>query len=319
MQHRHGAVEPALSASSRAIRAVKWSFVGLLGTAALQALVVALSGSVALLADTIHNVGDSATAIPLWIAFALARRPPSKRFTYGFGRVEALAGVAIVVVILLSALVAGYQSYQRLVHPQSVTYLWAVAAAAVAGFLGNEAVAIYRIRMGRETGSAALVADGYHARADGLVSLAVAGGAFGIWLGFPLTDPIVGLLITVAILALVWSAGKGVFLRLLDGVEPDVVEEIRHAAQHATDVSEVSEVRVRWLGHRLHAEVNVAVPPGLSVERGHEVAGAVRHQLMHHLKYLAGVTVHVDPASASGEAHHRIADHTHDGLPSHSH
>jgi cation diffusion facilitator family transporter len=173
--------------------------------------------------------------------------------------------------------------------------------------------------VGKEIGSAALIADGYHARVDGLTSLAVLAGAIGVWLGFPLADPIVGMGITIAILWIVWESGKAVFVRLLDGVDPEVVDEIRHAIDHVNGVRDVSEVRVRWLGHRLHAEVNIAVDSQLSVNEGHEIANKARHQLLHHLKYLSGVTVHIDPANASGEDHHHIANHKHGNFPEHSH
>jgi len=317
--HTHGAIDPSILTTQRGIWAIKWSFLGLFATALLQVVIVLLSGSVALLADTIHNFGDAATAIPLWIAFRLARRKPSKQFTYGYGRVEDLAGVTIVLTILFSAIVAGYQSIARLFHPQTVDYLWAVIAASVIGFLGNEAVATFRIKVGKEIGSAALIADGYHARVDGLTSLAVLVGAVGVWLGYPLADPIVGLLITAAIVGIVWESGKAVFTRLLDGVDSEVIDEIKHAVNHTQGVYDVTEVRVRWLGHRLHAEVNIAVSPELSVERGHEIAMGVRHQLLHHLRYLSNATIHIDPVNASGEEHHRIVKHVHGDLPAHSH
>jgi cation diffusion facilitator family transporter len=317
--HTHGVVDPSIISTERGIWAIKWSFIALFITALLQIGVVIISGSVALLADTIHNFGDAATAIPLWIAFSLFNRPPSRRFTYGYGRVEDLAGLAIVVIILFSAAVAGYQAVQRFFNPQPVEYLWAVIAASIIGFAGNEAVAFFRIKVGRDIGSAALVADGYHARTDGLTSLAVLLGAIGVWLGYPLADPIIGLLITLAILQIVWQSSKAVFTRLLDGVEPDVVDEIKHAAAHGEGVEDISEVRVRWLGHRLHAEVNIAVRPNLSIEEAHKIALDVRHELLHHLTYLSGVTLHVDPANTSGEVHHQIAEHTHDDLPAHSH
>jgi cation diffusion facilitator family transporter len=255
----------------------------------------------------------------LWIAFTLVRRKPNKRFTYGYGRVEDLAGVVIVLTILFSAIIAGYQSIDRLFHPQPIGYLWAVIIASVIGFLGNEAVAILRVKVGKEIGSAALIADGYHARVDGLTSLAVLFGALGVWLGYPLADPIVGLLITAAIFRIVWESGKAVFTRLLDGIDPEVIDEIKQAVNHTTGVHDVTEVRVRWLGHRLHAEVNVAVSPELSVEKGHEIAKEVRHQLLHHLRYLSNATIHIDPVNASGEEHHRISEHVHGDLPTHSH
>jgi cation diffusion facilitator family transporter len=315
----HGIVDPSITTSDRGLWAIKWSFVGLAATAALQLFVVFISSSVALLADTIHNFGDAATAIPLAIAFWFARKKPSARFTFGYGRVEDLAGVAIVLTILASAIIAGYESIQRLLHPQDISYLWAVMAASIIGFLGNEAVAIFRIRIRREINSAALIADGDHARVDGWTSLAVLFGAVGVWLGYPLADPIIGLLITAAIFGIVIQSGKSIFFRMLDGADPQVIEELRHAAEHVPQVKEVTEVRARWLGHRLHAEVNVAVDPQLTVAEAHAVAAEVRHQLLHHLDYLSLVVIHVDPADKSGEAHHRIDEHAHDGLPVHSH
>lgn len=317
--HTHGAVDPSIATSERGIWAVKWSFVGLFATALLQLIVVLLSGSVALLSDTIHNFGDAATAVPLWLAFALARLGASKRFPFGYGRVEDLAGVIVVLIILFSAVVAVYQAIERLLNPAPIALLWAVAIAGVIGFIGNETVAVFRIRVGREIGSAALVADGYHARTDGWTSLAVVLGAGGVWLGYPLADPIVGLIIAVAILVIVWQSGKTIFTRLLDGVEPGVIDEIRHAASHVPGVEDVAEVRARWLGHRLRAEVNVAVSPERSVEEGHEIAREVNHRLLHELRYLDMAIVHVDPVQKSGEEHHRIAVHRHDDLPPHSH
>ncbi len=168
-------------------------------------------------------------------------------------------------------------------------------------------------------GSAALIADGHHARVDGWTSLAVFFGALGVWAGYPLADPFVGLLISAAIVVIVWQSARSVFTRMLDGVEPETVDEIIHAAGHVAGVEEVTDVRARWIGHRLHAEVNVTVAGGLSVAEGHEVAKETRHRLLHHLAHLESVTVHVDPDGQGGERHHRIGRHVHDGLPVHSH
>jgi cation diffusion facilitator family transporter len=317
--HTHGTVDPALLSTAQGISAVKWSLVILGVTAAIQIAVVLLTGSVALLADTVHNVGDALTAVPLWIAFSYSRRPPTKRYTYGFGRIEDLAGIAVVLTILFSAVFAAYESIVRIIHPHTVTYLGAVAVAALVGFIGNEAVAQLRIRTGRRIGSVALVADGQHARIDGFTSLAVLVGAIGVWLGFPLADPIVGLIIALAILRIVWQSARAVFSRAIDGVDPEVVDEVHEALKHTPGVVEVTETRVRWLGHRMLAEVNVAVPSGLSVVEGHAVAVEVRHELLHHLPYLSDATVHVDPETASGQAYHSIPNHRHDDLPEHSH
>jgi cation diffusion facilitator family transporter len=317
--HRHGAVDPGVASTGRGIRALQWSFAGLAATALVQAAVVAVSGSVALLADTVHNFADAATAVPLWIAFAAARLRPGGRFRYGYGRAEDLAGVAIVLTILGSALVAGYESVRRLGAPLPPDHLWAVAAASLVGFAGNEAVARYRIRVGREIGSAALVADGYHARTDGLTSLAVLAGVLGVWLGYPLADPVVGLAITGMIFVIVWQAGRTVFTRILDGIEPELLAAAEHAARHAAGVRGVADLRGRWLGHRIQLELSVAVDPALSVVEGHRIAKEVRHQILHHLPHASLVTVHLDPATEFGEAWHRVEAHAHDGLPAHSH
>ena len=317
--HTHGTIDPALLTTERGIWAVKWSLMGLAATAIFQLIIVFYSGSIALLADTIHNIADAGTAIPLWIAFSFARRKPSRRFTYGYGRVEDVAGVMIVMTILFSAMLAGYEAFNRLLHPQPVRHLLAVAIASLIGFAGNEIVAVFRIRVGKQIHSAALVADGYHARVDGLASLAVLFSALGVWFGYPLADPIIGLLITIAILAIVWESGKAIFGRLLDGVDPEVSDEITHAINHAQGVHEITEVRLRWSGHRMHAEINLAVSPQLSVAEGHAIAVEARHQLLHSLPYLSNVTVHVDPEHQSGEHHHHITNHMHGDLPKHSH
>ncbi len=235
--------------------------------------IVALSGSTALLADTIHNVGDAATAIPLGIAFLLARRKPSPRFTYGYGRTEDLAGVAVVLIILASAIVAAYEAIDRLIHPQPIALLGWVAVAGVVGFVGNEAVAVFRIRVGREINSAALIADGYHARTDGLTSLAVVLGAFGVWLGFPLADPFIGLLITLMIFGIVWQSAKAVFTRMLDGVDPGITDQIRHAAEHVPGILRVLDVRARWLGHRLTTELDVALDRDATLLEADRITG----------------------------------------------
>jgi cation diffusion facilitator family transporter len=318
-RHAHGAIDPALVTTQRGLWAVKWSLIGLGVTALMQVLIVWMSGSMALLADTMHNFGDAATALPLWIAFMLTRRPPSPRFTYGLGRAEDLAGVITVVLIFCSAMVVSYQSLSRLFNPQPITHLGAVMGAALLGFLGNEAVALLRIKVGTDIGSAALIADGYHARVDGWTSLAVLAGAGGVWLGYPIIDPMVGLVITVAILRIVWESGATIFTRLLDGVDPTVLADIAHALHHIPEVQEVTQVRARWVGHRLHAELNIAVSPQLSVAQGHAIAAEVRHQLLHHVLHLANAIIHVDPLDASGEEHHRVVEHSHGDLPAHAH
>ena len=316
--HTHGVIDPTIATTERGIWAIKWSFVILAITASLQLVVVFASGSVALLADTIHNVGDAVTAIPLWIAFRLARRKPSPRFTYGLGRVEDLAGVTIVAIILFSALAALYEAIDRLRHPQEISLLWAVAIAGVIGFIGNEAVAVFRLRVGREIESAALIADGYHARTDGLTSLAVVAGAAGVWFGYPLADPIVGLIITLTIFGIVWQSTQAVFTRLLDGVEPGMVEEIKHAAEHVGAVKEVRNVRARWLGHRLTTELDVAVAGGTTVQDAEAIAAEVEALVADHVPALASAHVRVrsvEGATASLTVAHTGHHHRPDPVP----
>lgn len=305
--HTHGVIDATIATTDRGIWAIKWSFVILAVTAALQIVVVVFSGSVALLADTIHNIADATTAIPLWIAFVLVRRKPTRTFTYGLGRVEDLAGIVIVLIILASALVAGYEALNRLFNPQPVQFLGWLAAAGVIGFLGNEAVAVFRIRVGRQINSAALIADGYHARTDGLTSLAVVAGALGVWLGFPLADPIIGLLITIAIFGIVWQSARSVLTRMLDGVEPGLVGEVHHAAGHVAGIDKVVGAKARWLGHKLHVDVEIAVNDGLLLAAANNIAASLKTELFAHIPALDVATVRfAEPEAESG--HHHAPD-----------
>jgi cation diffusion facilitator family transporter len=297
--HTHGVIDPTIATTTEGIWAIKWSFVILMATTIAQIIIVYLSGSVALLADTIHNFGDAATAIPLWIAFLFARRAASKTFNYGLGRVEDLAGVVIVGLILFSAIVAGYTSIDRLINPREIDFLGVVALAGVIGFLGNEAVAVFRIRVGRRINSAALVADGYHARVDGFGSLAVVAGALGVWLGFPLADPIVGLIITALIFGIVWQSATAVFRRMLDGVEPEVLDVIRETADHVPGIISVPDVKARWLGHKLRADITMAVDPDLPISMIDEIALNYENELKDHLPALSAVHIRARPVGAA--------------------
>jgi cation diffusion facilitator family transporter len=311
--HTHGVVDPTIATTDRGIWAIKWSFLILAATAVLQLIVVFVSHSVALIADTIHNIADAGTAIPLWVAFALARRKPTETFPYGYGRVEDFAGLIIVLIILSSALVAGYEAIYRIIHPRPVTQLGWLAAAGMIGFLGNEAVAVFRIRVGRQINSAALIADGFHARTDGLTSLAVVLGALGVWLGYTLADPIIGLIITAVILGIVWQSAKAVLTRMLDGVERHTLGELRHAAEDARGVRSVESVRARWLGHRLQAEMRLAVDPALSLAHAREVAKGIEEHARGHLPALERLLVEIVPASGGkrSDRHPQAKRHHH--------
>jgi len=273
------------------MRALLVSLVVLGVTAAFQAVVVVLSGSVALLADTVHNVGDALTAVPLGVAFVLLRRGRTRRLTYGYGRAEDFAGLAVVAVILFSAVYAAYEAIDRLVNPSPPSYLPATAIAGVIGFIGNEWVAVYRLRAGRRVGSAALVADGYHARIDGVTSLAVVAGVIGVALGFDLADPIVGLLISVVILRIVWQSIKVIGLRTLDGVEDGVVDSIDRTAAGVPAVREVRDVRARWIGHTIRSEIEVGLAPDTTVEQAETIAAEVRHAVVGSVEHVTEVAV----------------------------
>jgi cation diffusion facilitator family transporter len=306
--HDHGDTVDAVTADRDAMRALVISLGGLGATAALQVVVVALSGSVALLADTVHNFSDALTALPLGVAFWLGRRPPDRRYTYGYGRAEDLAGVFIVAMIALSAGVAAWQAIDRLADPQTIDRPGWVAAAGLIGFAGNELVASDRIRVGRRIGSAALVADGLHARTDGLTSLAVLAAALGSMAGWRLADPIVGLAISVAILNVLRHAARDIYRRLMDRIDPALVDRLEHELADVPGVRAVDRVRVRWIGHELHADADVALDPVLDVGAAHDHLEDARHQLLHAIPRLSDILLHANPAGRP-DAHQRVAHH----------
>jgi Co/Zn/Cd efflux system component len=197
--HSHGLADRSIVRSRAGVRAVSLSLAVLGLAAGVQVAIFVLSGSVALLADLIHNAGDALTALPLGIAFYL-----------GSFRGEKLAGVAVVLVIFVSACVALYEAIQRLIHPQQLSHLWVLAAAGLVGFLGNEIAAQVRLRAGKRLSSPAMVADGNHARVDGFVSLGVVASAIVVSLGADIGDPIIGLAITLVILRITWQSWRTV-------------------------------------------------------------------------------------------------------------
>jgi cation diffusion facilitator family transporter len=311
--HSHEAadkVDAAMETSAEGTRAL-WISLAVLGaTALLQAAVVAISGSVALLGDTLHNAADALTAVPLAIAFLVGRRPPTRRYTYGYGRAEDLAGVVIVLFIAASSALAAYEAITRLTHPRPVSNLIAVAVAALIGFAGNELVARYRIRVGSKIGSAALVADGLHARTDGFTSLAVLLGVGGVAVGWQWADPVIGLVITVAILAVLRQAAREIYRRLMDAVDPALVDQVDQTLRATPGVLGVGQVRLRWIGHQLRAECEVIVDADASAIQAHQVAVDAEHSLLHALPRLAAALVHADPQAQEGTDHHAaLASH----------
>ena len=309
--HSHDAavsMDRELEASSRGMRALLLSFLGLMVTALLQLVVFAVSGSVALLVDTIHNFADALTALPIAVAFTLGRRAATRRYTYGFGRAEDLAGIVVVLFIAASAAWAAVEAVRRLADPRELDHLGLVALAGVIGFAGNEAVARYRIAVGREIGSAALVADGLHARTDGFTSLGVVVSAAGVAMGVEVADPLVGLVITVAILVVLRDAARDVYRRLMDAVDPGLVEAVEATARATEGVRDVGEVRLRWIGHSLRAELEIVVDPGLSLAAAHAIAEDTEHRLLHEVPRLYAALVHADPDGHDHRltGHHRV-------------
>lgn len=308
------ATDQTFVANIAGIRTVWLALLALTITSVVQIFIVLWSGSVALLADTMHNIGDGLNSIPLLIAFYLARWTATRRYTYGFARAEDVAGIFIVLSIAFSAGLIFWESFQKFLNPQPVTNLKWVAAAAVIGFLGNEAVALLQIRVGRRIGSAALVADGLHARTDGLTSLAVLLAVGGVWLGFPILDPIIGVLIGVAILFITRDATLTMWYRLMDAIEPEILEQAEAVAKSQGAIRGINRLRIRWMGHRLHAEIHIAVDPHLTTAESHQIAEELRHDLFHQISNLAEVVVHIDPWADEPEKFHHLTAH-HEPIP----
>lgn len=320
--HSHVAADPRMLDTEEGIRVTRNSFLVMLATVIFQAVVVSFSGSAALLADTLHNLVDMTTSIPLWIAFRLTQRQASRRFSYGYSRAEDLAGLLILLLIIASAVFAAYESIQKLVEGDAPRYLpWAIAAGIV-GVIGNEAVAQYRINAGRRIGSAALVADGQHARTDGLTSLAAVVGLAGVALGWPAADPLAGLAVTGVILYVAYAVGRELLARLMDAIEPEVIEQIEHISRTVPGVLGVHDTRARWSGHRVLAELHIDIDGQLPLVKAHQIGEEVRHRLLHDIAKLSDVVLHFDPVPDSPEHHAATAHHfTSEGAPEgqHSH
>jgi cation diffusion facilitator family transporter len=296
--HAHDAneaIQSAEEASSTGIRAAWIGLAGMMATAILQVVIVWISGSIALLADTLHNLGHAATTIPLVLAFMIGRRAPNKRYPYGYRRAEDIVGLFISAVIAASIVLIVWESVDALINPHKITNLWWVFAAGLIGAVGNELVAVYRIRAGKKIGSAALIAEGQHARADGFTSIAVVAGVVGVWLGFDRADAIVGLFIAVVVSGILFNSMRIIIRRLMDGVEDGVIDSMTSAAVHVDGVTGVESMRARWGGHRLSGEAVITVAPGQTVESAHAIAEAVEHRLLLTVAHMDGVSVHVHP------------------------
>jgi cation diffusion facilitator family transporter len=264
-------------------------------TAVLEIGISSVSGSVSLLSDAVHNVSDALTGVPLWVAFFFSRKKPTARYSYGYGKFEDLAGVMIVVLVLLSSVFSITRSFGKLLHPQIFLHPGWVALASVTGFLGNEAVAFLRIRAGRRTGSVSLVADGQHARVDGLVSLSVLAGVAGSLTGHLRWDPLVGILLGVVTFLIGVRMGWMVGTHLSDGIDSGVLETIRRAALDEPGIREVSRVRARWMGHRMICDLLVVLDHPVSLPDSRQRARAVEERIRKALPFMDDVLVVATP------------------------
>lgn len=311
LSHDHDDPSPTgelLDSGAVGIRATKVSLIALGITAAIQAVIVVFSGSVALLSDTLHNLTDALTAIPLWIAFALGRRKATRRYTYGFNRAEDIAGLVIVLAIGASAILVIWESIQRFIEPRLIDHIPWVIVAGIVGALGNELVARYRMRVGRSINSEALITDGRHARTDALTSLAVIVAGVGAAFGAAWVDPAVGLVVAGVILVLFARSARRMTRRVLDGIDPEIVDEVAGIIRGVAGVHQVTDLRVRWHGHQLRVAASVAVDPDVTVKEGHDTAHDVEHALHHHFTFPITALIHVSPHGVPG-AHDSTAHH----------
>ena len=307
--HEHGQVNVDLYGNRAGLRAVQLSTLGMFLVAAIQFAIAGIGGSAGLFADALHNLGDVFTTVALWIAFVLSSRAANQRYTYGYYRSEDLAGIFIVLVIIASAVAGAVESIQKLTSHNVPTQLYLSMAAALVGVIGNEALAQYKIAVGKRINSVPLVADGQHSRIDGLTSLAALIGLVFVRFGLSIADPIAGLVITVVIITVVYSTSRSVLQRLLDAVDPRVVPTILKTASAVPGVEEVTDVRARWVGHTMHIAMNIEVDAELTLAKAHAIAEEVRHRLFHSIQGVSEVVIHTDPSSASGDHHQAVAHH----------
>jgi cation diffusion facilitator family transporter len=266
----------------QANRAIAVSAAGLGVTGLVELLLAVLTGSVGLLGDAIHNLSDVSTSAVVFLGFRLSRRPPTEKYPYGLERAEDLAGIGIAAVIWISAAVAGYESIRKLIEHGHTTHIGAGILGAVLGIAGNQAVAWYKLRVGKRINSATLIADARHSWLDALSSAGALAGLIAVALGQPWGDPVAGLAVTAFICHVGYEVTKDVVHRLADGVDPDVITTAEAAAGSVTGVIH-AHARARWTGRTLRVEIEGWVDPELTAKDadaiGRLVAGNISRQL----------------------------------------
>jgi cation diffusion facilitator family transporter len=288
----------ALTDDRAANRAVIVSAVALAIASAVE-FATSISGhSAGVLADALHNAGDVLTTLVLLVAFAVARRPATRRFTSGFGRVEDVATLVIVLVIVFTAAAAALESLGRLLSTQGYSNSVPAMGAAIVGVIANLSVSEYKIRVGRRIRSMALEADGLHSRLDALVSAGAFLGLLLAWMGFAIADPLAGIAVTIAIVYILAGTVGRLVLHMMDAVDPEVIEHITKAAASVKGVLGVHDVRARWVGRELVAVLHVDCPADSTLAQAHDIAQAVEQEVEHQVPAVH-LDVHMDPGTGT--------------------
>ena len=266
-----------------------------LGVAAAAEFAASVRGhSAGVLADALHNSGDALTTLVLLAAFAIARRPATRRFPSGFGRVEEVATLVIIVVILITAAAAAFESVGRILSSEGYSNPIAGLAAAAIAVVANFGVSEYKIRVGRRIRSLALEADGLHSRLDGLVSAAAFAGLALAWMGIAIADSLAGIFIALAIIYILTGTVGRLVLRMMDAVDPELIEQITSTAAGVNGVLGVHDVRARWVGRELVAVLHIDCPPSATLAQAHNTAMAVQKEVQKQVPAVH-LDVHMDP------------------------
>ena len=279
----------------KAIRAIVFSSLGLLATSTLELFVVVLSGSVALLSDALHNLGDVFTTVGVYLGFRASRKVATRKYPYGYGRAEDLAGIVIVAAIWSSAVLAAWQSYEKLVTGRGTSHLPLGMLAATIGIVGNQMVARYKLKVGREIKSAPLIVDARHSMLDALASGGALLGLIGVALGFRVADPLAGFAIALLIVRIGVVATRDVVSRLMDANDEELGRAVLAAIDRIPAVKAVSDLRVRWLGRQVEVRIRVHLPATMPFSAAHDVTHQVERAVLEVIPDVREVTVEPVP------------------------
>lgn len=303
--HSHAVLSDFAGSTRAGLRALAIGVAGLAATTVLQVALLLVSGSVALLGDTLHNGVDVAGTAVVWVAFKISSRDRNERYSFGYHRFEDLAGLFVVLLIGASSALVLWESIRALTGEVEIHRPWLVLLAGLVGFAGNEAVAQFKIRTGRKIGSAALIADGQHSRADGLSSMGVVAAAVGLLLGAEWLDAVAGIGIGLLIAWAAYSTGREVLLRLLDHAEPDIRLALEKEAAEVAGIEHVNDLRIRQAGRTVHVVASVCVDATVTLPAAHGFAEDLREAWAHLLPDGSSIDIHVDPYTPGTPTPHR--------------